>query len=66
MLVWKRTKQKKKGRKKKVSSQRKKRAEIRAENNDPINVTVIEGGLHKVISYEEYEEKYLNVEDKEE
>ena len=39
---------------------RKNRAIERAEQNNPINVTILEGRIRKVISWEEYQE-YLKL-----
>ena len=44
-----------------MSSQRQKRAGIRAEYTNPINVTVIVDGIRKVIPYEEYERDHLGI-----
>ena len=43
-----------------MSSQREKRKVILRNQSDPINVTVIEDGIRKVIPFEEYKENYLD------
>ncbi len=42
-----------------MSSQRKERADIRSKQENPINVTIIEAGTRKVLTWEEYQ-KYLD------
>lgn len=42
-----------------MSEQRIRRKEVRAQHNDPINVTIIEEGIRKVITFKQYQE-FLN------
>lgn len=52
-------KKKKRKKKRKIMS-RKDRKEKQAAQENPINVTVMEDGIRKVIPYKEYKKKYLN------
>lgn len=46
-----------------VSAQRQNRRDRQVAQEDPINVTVIEKGQKKVISFKEYKKKYFPKED---